>query len=462
MAGVEGPTATELAALVRERKVSPLELLEGSFSRIDSINDELNAIIWRNDEEARSEARRMGNVLAGASDASELPPFYGVPLPIKDLTEVAGWPVFFGSRGTRPRISEQSALVVEALQRAGFLLTARTNAPEFGPIPVTENLRFGITRNPHNSDFTPGGSSGGAAAAVASGMFSIAHGNDGGGSLRIPASCCGLVGFKASRGRVPSRTMSWEGASVEGVLTRDVADQAAVLDVISGPDRGMWYNAPVPNCRFSEEITLPRERVRVGVTTQVPFGLPLDPECLAAVELASEVLEGLGHHVFETNLNIDESVIDPFVTLSTSGLAGYEGIDWEETDVHIRRSLAQGEATSSLDFARAVYALQRFTREFVVPWGNVFDYLLTPTMSITPPEAGSVLKEVHEANGAAPSLSVIQMAVLTMPFNVTGQPAISLPVSHTNAGVPVGIQLVGGPFDDGGVLALAHEFMKGR
>jgi len=459
MSGAHLPTARELAALIRQRRISPLELLEDSLARIDSKNPAVNAIIWRNDDEARDVARRLGDDLV-RTDAEALPPFYGVPLPIKDLTEVEGWPVFYGSNGTRPRISTESALVVDALQRAGFVLTARTNAPEFGPIPVTENLRFGVTRNPHNPRFTPGGSSGGAAAAVAAGMFAVAHGNDGGGSLRIPASCCGLVGFKASRGRIPSRVMSWEGASVEGVLTTDVADQAAVLDAICGPDPGMWYNAPAPATAFSQQIHQQRGKKRIGYTTQVPFDLPLDQDCALAVEEACSRLEALGHDVFEVSLGFDESVIEPFVILSTSGLAGYEEIDWDRTDTHIQRALAAGEATSSLAFARAVYALQRFTREFVTPWGRDFDYLLTPTMSITPPEAGAVLDEVHLDTGSGPSLRTVQMAVLTMPFNVTGQPAISLPILETNDGVPVGIQLVGSPFDDGGVLCLAHELLS--
>jgi amidase len=235
--------ATELAAAIARREVSPVELLEQCLDQVDKLNPALNAVIWRNDEEARATAQAVADAV---TRGEELAPFAGVPLPIKDLTPVARWPVTYGSWGASGDLKAEDELVVAALRRAGFTLTARTNTPELGPIPVTENLRYGITRNPWNPEHTPGGSSGGAGAAVASGMFPLAHANDGGGSIRIPASCTGLVGLKASRARVPAFVPGWLGASVEGVVTRTVGDSAAVLDQICGPDPLSWYNARSP------------------------------------------------------------------------------------------------------------------------------------------------------------------------------------------------------------------------
>jgi amidase len=191
-------TALEVAKAIRSGELSPTEALEACLASVDELNPLLNAIVWRDDERSRDAARKADDALLRLP-ADELPPFHGVPIPIKDLTEVAGWPVTYGSAGAMGAVSEESELVVEALERAGFVLACRTNTPEFGELTATENLRYGPSRNPWDTALTPGGSSGGAAAAVASGMFPVAHANDGGGSIRIPASCCGLVGLKPSR-----------------------------------------------------------------------------------------------------------------------------------------------------------------------------------------------------------------------------------------------------------------------
>src|SRR5271166_2337900 len=261
--GPDSP-ASELADALRRRELSAAELLDACIAAIDERNPELNAVIWRNDEDARTGAADADRRLA-AGEQDGRAPFLGVPLPIKDLTPVAGWPVTYGSYGAPEGPSEQSELVVEALRAAGFVLCGRTNTPEFGVITAAENSRYGISRNPWNSDRSPGGSSGGAAAAVAGGMFPIAHANDGGGSIRIPASYCGLVGLKASRGRVPRLSQSWLGAVVEGVVARSVQDAAAVLDVTCGPDPSAWYNAPAPSRSFSDELAVEPGKLRIGL-----------------------------------------------------------------------------------------------------------------------------------------------------------------------------------------------------
>ncbi len=233
---------------------SPVEVLDACLAQVDKLNPALNAVIWRNDDEARAEAQALADAIGLASGVVDPGPFAGVPIPIKDLTPVESWPVTYGSFGAPEGTSEEGELVTELLRAAGFVLCGRTNTPEFGPLTVAENTRYGITRNPWDPARSPGGSSGGAAAVVASGMFPVAHASDGGGSIRIPASCCGLVGLKPSRARVPARAPGWFGMAVEGVVCRTVADAAAILDCISGPDLLSWENAPAPERPYAAEV----------------------------------------------------------------------------------------------------------------------------------------------------------------------------------------------------------------
>ncbi|HLN15345.1 MAG TPA: amidase [Acidimicrobiales bacterium] len=447
--------AVEVAAAVRRRQVSPVELLEGCLERVDRLNPAVNAVVWRNDEEARAEAKALADQIAKGTE--ELPPFAGVPLPVKDLTPVAGWPVTYGSCVAPEGPSDEGELVVEALRRAGFLLTARTNTPEFGPITVTENRRYGVSRNPWDTERTPGGSSGGAAAAVASGMFPLAHGNDGGGSLRVPASCCGLVGLKASRGRVPARVTGWMGCTVEGVITRTVTDAAAVLDVISGPDPACWFNTPPPDRPFVSEVGADPGRLRVGLLTRAPLDLPVADEPRRAVEAAGALLEGLGHHVEAVDFELfPVEILGPFLTIVNAGLADYVGIDFAKAEPHIAAQYEAAQAENSFALARAMGDLQRHTRTSVARWGRDFDVLVTPTMAIEPPIAGAVLEETH-AGAGAPAADVVAMAVFNAPFNVTGQPGLSLPLHFTPSDIPIGVQLVAGPWQEGLLLRLAAQ-----
>lgn len=449
-------TARSLAGAIRDRQISPVEVLEATLARIDQVDDRVNAIVWRNDDEARQAARRAADEVMHR-DKADLPPFHGVPIPIKDLTPVAGWPVTYGSWAASEKPSEESELIVEALRSAGFILTARTNTPELGPITAAENDRYGITRNPWNLDHTPGGSSGGAGAAVAAGMFSVAHGNDGGGSIRIPASCCGLVGLKVSRGRVPTLINSWEGGAVEGVLARDVADTAAILDVICGPDPGQWYNAPAPSRPFLSEVGAEPGRLRVALLDEAPLRLTLDEECVAAARQAGAALEKIGHVVERVSWEIPDEFVAAFMKVVNSGLADYD-VDWDRVEPHIRTNREAALEVDSLAYVTAVHALQRFSRQLTARWGTEFDVLLTPTMTIVPPKAGEILAAVHAGAGTGePAMQVFQMAVLTSGFNMTGQPAISVPVHMTPSGLPVGVQLVGGPWDEVTVLRLAAQ-----
>jgi amidase len=450
-----GPSspALELANALRARELSAVELLDTCLAAVDERNPELNAITWRNDEQARSAAADADRRLA----AGEAAPFLGVPLPIKDLTPVAGWPVTFGSHGAPAGVSERSELVVDALARAGFVLTARTNAPEFGVITATENSRFGISRNPWDPDRTPGGSSGGAASAVAGGMFPIAHANDGGGSIRIPASYCGLVGVKPSRGRVPRLAQGWLGAIVEGVVARTVADSAAVLDAIAGFDPLAWYNAPVPARAFAEELHAAPDALRIGLMAQAPLGIPTDEACIAGARATATALEGLGHLVEEVEVpTVSEAMIAPFIALTQAGLADYEGVDWTAVEPHIAHQRKLADETGAYDFALAARALELLSRQEVARWGRDFDVLLTPTSAILPPPAGSIMKAQH-ATPDAPVPEVVASVSFTAFGNITGLPAVSLPLHSTAEGLPVGVQLTCGPWDEATLLRLSAQ-----
>lgn len=451
------PTALELAAAIRGGELSPTEALEETLARADRLNPAINALTWRDDEDARRRARAADDLVA-ASDPAELPPFCGVPIPIKDLTPVAGWPTTYGSAGASDDPTPESELVVEALERGGFVLAGRTNTPEFGPITAAENVRYGISRNPWNTDHTPGGSSGGASAATAAGIYAIAHANDGGGSIRIPASCCGLVGLKVSRGRVPARAQAWEGASVEGVVSHTVADTAAVLDVISGPDPLGWWNAPAPARPFAEEIGAPVDPLRVAVVTETALGLPTDPACVEAAERTAAALEAAGHHVVDVtpDFHIDQ-FIGHFVTVVNSGLSAYDDmVDWALVEEHNRLSREAAAGIDSITYAKAVAALQHWTRAVNAQWGDQFDLLVTPTMAIEPAPAGQVLAEVQaDPDGVSPT--VLHSVLFTAVFNMNGLPAISLPVHQSESGLPIGAQLVAGPWHESTLLRLAAQ-----
>lgn len=446
-------SALDTAAAIRAREVSPLEVLDATLARIDERNPALNAVIWRDDEAARAEARALGERIARGE---EVGPFAGVPLPIKELAAVAGQPITHGSWGAPDGPAAETDPPVAKLAAAGFVLCGRTNSPEFGSVSITENDRFGITRNPWDPSKTPGGSSGGAAAAVASGMVPVAHASDGGGSIRIPASCCGLVGHKPSRNLVPDIVPLWSGLSTEGAVTRTVADAAAVLDVMSGPDPYAWWDQPRPGRPFLDEVGVDPGRLRVAVNTSSALGVEVAPEAVAAVEQTAAVLESLGHHV----VRLDQDVFDPsglgaFLTLLNGSMCGYPAMDWDKVEPHNKVSRQAALATNAAEFNEALMQLQLLSRALLQRFDEEFDLLLTPTMAIEPPEAG-LLAQVH-ADPEAPILEIVCMAAFTAVFNISGQPAVSLPVHVSGSGLPIGVQLVASPMRDALLFRVAAQ-----
>jgi amidase len=456
-----GPSASalDLAAALRARELSAVELLDACLAAVDRRNPELNAVIWRDDDAARAAAAAADARLAAGDTA----PFLGVPIPIKDLTAVAGWPVTYGSEGALEGPSEESELIVESLLAAGFVLCGRTNTPEFGPLTVAENSRYGASRNPWDTSRSPGGSSGGGAAAVAGGMFPIAHANDGGGSIRIPSAYCGLVGLKSSRARVPRRAQTWMGAVVEGVTTRTVADAAHLLDLTAGPDFLAWNNALPPVRPFAAEVGAPVKPLRVGLMAEAPLGIPTDPACVAAARDAAALLEGLGHEVVEAAVpTISEELVPAFTAMAAAGLADYEGVDWTRTEPHNRHAHEVATTTlSAYEYVVAAQTLERLSRREVARWGRDFDVLLTPTSAILPPLAGAVLAAQHAAP-EAPAFETVASVSFTAFGNITGLPAISLPLYRTEEGLPVGTMLTGGPFDEATLIRIGAQLEAAR
>jgi amidase len=434
--------ATAQAELVATGGISPRELVAASVARIEAIDGGLNAVIHRRFEKALAE------VDAGLADG----PFRGVPFLIKDLfCDSAGDPAHNGNRALRDAgwTAADDSWLTARYRRAGFCLLGRTNTPEFGLVPVTEPHAYGPTRNPYDTSRSPGGSSGGSAAAVASGMVPVAHASDGGGSIRIPASMCGLVGLKPSRGRTTLGPDGDESAlSVQHVVARSVRDTAALLDVVQGPGPGDMAVAPPPRRPYAEELAVRPTGLRVGLMDTAPSS-ELHPDCRAAVLAAGKILEGLGHHVTDEHPTIDPESGRRFLArwsvgtqLRLAGLGRQLGRQVTAEDVEpltwAMASLSSG--VSALDYAQSVAASIRFTRQLAVWWGS-HDLLLTPTLGQPPPRVGEL--EPPPGEPLATQARVGALVPFTTHFNVTGQPAISLPL-HVNAeGLPIGVQLVG-------------------
>lgn len=450
-------SALDVAAAIRRREVSPTEVLEHYLARTDELDGTLNAFALRDDERARVDAARATDAVT-STPVEELPPFHGVPLPIKDLNAVAGWPTTFGSRGTPERPEPEDDPVVARFRDAGFVLMGKTTTPEFGTISMTESQRLGVTRNPWDTERTPGGSSGGAGAAVAVGMAPIAHASDGGGSIRIPASCNGLVGLKPSRNRITNRVEQMTAASTSGVVTRTVADSAAALDALAVIDPGAWNVAPPHDRPFSQEVGAAPGRLRIRVARANALGVDVAPECVAAVEAAASMLVDLGHEVelAEPDWPDAGEFLSGFLTVWSTIAAGVPELDVEYIEPHNRSNYEAAMATSAIAFSQSEMMLQIASRHVTSQFGTDFDVLVTPTMAVEPPPVGSIWDGMEE-NPGAPLVNATPMAAFTAMFNVTGQPAISLPLHTSATGLPVGVQFVGAPWSEAVLLRLASQ-----
>jgi len=449
--------ATELAQLVRGGEITSRELVEIALDRIEALEPELNAFVHLDPD--------------GALDAAELVrpgderPFAGVPIAIKDAAEVSGWPYTLGSDVFGGFVPAYDSFVVRRLREAGFVLVGKTSLPEFGILPVTEPRRFGPTRNPWDTERTPGGSSGGAAAAVAAGMLPLAHGSDGGGSIRIPAACCGLVGLKPSRGRVSRGPDQGEDFLVQdGVLTRTVAETAELLDVLAGYEPGDASWAPPPAEPFAAAAGREPGRLRIGFTTDGAVDAEVDPQCKRALSHAAKLLSSLGHQVEEVEapwagqdlLRVFTMVFGTPVAMGIFFGARVTGREPSEELVEPLSWTVWNwiRERTALDYLLARTQLSGVSRAIVALWSD-FDVVMTPALAQRPVRIGEIDAcsddpwEDFRRSG--------QFTPYTAVFNVTGQPAISLPLFHGDDGLPLGVHIAGRPADEATLLSLAAQ-----
>ncbi|MBO0869637.1 MAG: amidase [Micromonosporaceae bacterium] len=437
--------ATEQADLVRRGEVSPKELVSAAIARIEAVNPQLDAVIRTRFDEALAEA------------GGELPdgPFRGVPILFKDLgCSVAGEPTAYGIGALRDLSWPVTSYLAQKFRAAGFIPLGRTNVPELGTTVTTEPTSGRPARNPWHRGRSTGGSSGGSSAAVASGMVPVAHANDGGGSIRIPASVCGLVGLKPTRGRVSQGPLvgeAWAGGTIDNCVARTVRDAAAVLDAIGAPMPGDPYWAPPLPRPLRAEVGADPGRLRIGWLDHPPREAYLDhPECRAAVAGAARLLESLGHHIEQASPEalFDEEFPGHFITIiaadTAATLAAFEmllGRPIGDDEIEPRNAMYRsvGRAMGALRYLQARAWIGVWARRMASWWAE-FDLLLTPTVAGPAPELGW-----FTADGPESELRRVASYIpYTSQFNMTGQPAVSLPLHWTPDGLPVGVQLVAG------------------
>lgn len=440
--------ATEQARLVRERAVSSTELVETYLRRIERLDPELKSYVTVCADEALADAR-----------APRTGPFSGVPLAVKDLVDTAGIRTTYSCGAFADNVPERDAEIVRRLRAAGFVILGKTNTPEFGTTAVTESELNGKCRNPWDTSRTPGGSSGGAAAAVAAGLVPIAHGSDGGGSIRIPASCCGLFGLKPTRGRISTAPLGDAyGFSTGGAITRSVADTAAFLDVVSGAVPGDAYIAAPPERPFADEVGAPPGRLRIGLAVDPPHPAPVAGVCIAAAKDAGKLLEELGHEVEEVTPPWRS---DELMALFTTVWQTVPVLYPADRSVLEPRNAAFAEraaATSSADYVRSFVRLQLYGRTFAAFCAS-FDVVLTPTLAQPPVPVGWMQEPDdpwEQFDRAA------EFTPFTPPVNVAGLPAASVPLFWSDEGLPIGVQLIAEAGSEPVLLRLAAQLEQAR
>ena len=430
-----------LAGLVRGGEVKAEEMLEAAIERVEALNPALNAVVTRLYDQARA-------ALAAGLPAG---PFTGVPYALKDLGALyTGAVTSYGSRLFAGAVADHDSEYTVRLKRAGLVILAKTNTPEMGLAPSTEPRLFGPTRNPWNRAHRAGGSSGGSAAAVAGGMLPMAHATDGGGSIRIPASCCGLFGLKPTRARNPmgpDAGEGWGGASVGHAVTRSVRDSAALLDVTAGPDVGDPYWAPPPAGPFLDEVGRPPGRLRIALATASWNGAPVDPECAAAATDAARLCESLGHHVEEARPDYNNEALGQATriiiganvraALDVGAKARGRAVEAGDVERVTWEFAALGASHTAADYARSIGVVHR-TGRAVARFFTRHDIILSPTMC-RPPFPLGVL-DMSSADADAYLAAVLASIGFTSLFNSSGNPAMSVPLAWSRSGLPIGIQ----------------------
>jgi amidase len=460
---LEGYDMVGLAGLVSAGEASPEELLDDALRRVEERNPAVNAVVTPMEEQARAA------IAAGLPDG----PFRGVPFLLKDIrAQYAGVATTAGSRYWVDNVPDHDSELVARHKRAGLVIFGKTNTPEFAACPSTEGALFGPTRNPWDTSRSAGGSSGGAAAAVAARMVPAAHGSDGGGSIRIPASCCGVFGFKPTRGRNPSGPdygEAWSGLSIEHALTLTVRDSAALLDATAGPSPGDPYWAPPLARPLADEVGAPVGRLRVALQRTPASGAAVHPDCIAAVEATAALLEELGHEVTEDAPAYDTARMGPAYALIIAAnvqaaidhyaaATGREPGPGEIENV-IAILAADGHAKTAADMVRAVWAMHATGRQ-VAPFFERYDVLLTPVVATPPPPLGSLDTTTDDV--AAYLTAVFSFIPFTALSNIAGIPSMSVPLHWSDDGLPIGSHLVAGFGRDDLLFRLAAQLEEAR
>ncbi len=460
---LDGHDALGLAALVKSRKSSPNELLDAAIARAEALNPRFNFMAQKHYDFAR------------AAIAKGLPngPFTGVPWLLKDLnTYIAGELTEGGSRFYRGNRATVTSELVNRHMRAGFVIFGKTTTPEFGLTGTTENKLTGDTRNPWNPAHIAGGSSGGAAAAVAAGVIPAAHATDGGGSIRIPASCCGLFGLKPSRGRVPMgplRTEGWGGLSTHHAITRSVRDSAAILDATHGAEPGSRYGAPSPAESFLAQLGRQPGQLRIALMLRAPSGSPVDLQCIEAARAAARLCESLGHHVEESAPLLDIAALGgasfalmaPAIAADIADRAKATGLNPAELLEPMTLAFAEiGKSMSAMDVARANNTMQT-AAVAVAQFMQRFDVILAPTLATPPLELGRI--------NLSPGVSMQEWGPRVAAFspfaqtaNWTGQPSMSVPLGQSREGLPIGVMFTGRYGEEALLFRLAAQLEKAQ
>jgi amidase len=449
-------TVAEQAERVRAGEVSARELVEESLETIERLQPAVNAFSFVAAERALEEADRVR--------AGDPRPLCGVPLAVKDLLgATAGLPSTHGTAAFGDWIAGHDTAHVRRLREAGAIVVGKTTTPELGLRPVTESARYGVTRNPRNLELAAGGSSGGSAAAVAAGMVGLAEGSDLGGSIRIPAACCGVVGLKPSRGRVsigPDFGDLAGGAAADGPITRTVLDAALALDAIAGYEAGDHHWLAPPSSTFVQSTTQPLSGIEITYAVAAPHGVPVDPEPAAAAESAALLCSELGHHVREQMPLWDDpsfpAAWSTFVTGTVQHIVRVverlheRHVDPERLEPATRAWAIDSPPVPLVDYLEAKERLIAFSRRLIAAW-PANSVLITPTLTRLPATVAALRSEAGVTDDA------VRFSAFVRLWNVTGQPAITLPLRETRDGVPIGVQLVGPPGRDDLVLNLAAQ-----
>ncbi len=467
--------ALGLRELIINKFVSVIEVIEAAIARANAVNPSVNAINYTLFDSARAQVKQ----------AMPTGTFAGVPFLIKDLTEMQHVPTSYGSRFSRSLVAKYDHDVVRYAREAGFVIIGKTNTPELGTNVVTEPAAFGATRNPWDQQRTPGGSSGGSAAAVASGMVPMAHASDGGGSIRIPASCCGLFGLKPTRGRSPSGPYGgrgWQGLAVQHVISRSVRDSAAMLDIMARPDLGAPFRVPPPAHAFIDSLQQPLKPLRIGLVTVPIISVPIDHDCLIATTQAAQLCESLGHYVEPTTIKVTPNLIDHGLILVASEVAAQIAAmtryierkpGWRDLELPNQVFAQLGKHCSGAELAQAIFALDQIGRQMATLMQR-YDVLLTPTLAKPPLPIGGLDPNwfesalLHVASGI-PSRYILRVVTeqifmraysfspFTMLFNISGQPAMSVPLHWNQQGLPIGVQFAAAVGDEATLLQLARQ-----